>query len=113
MASSAAQINHSALKSVTFVEMKLFGRCNKWLKMLHCIIILIFIFDPIWNRKFGESLVERFLFHFLTIYFLNYLIPFIMISIKQRLLFLGWTVIRFWGKDIIKDVDRCVWLLKK
>ena len=23
-------------------------------------------------------------------------------------MFMGWTVIRFWGKDIKKDVDQCV-----
>lgn len=27
---------------------------------------------------------------------------------NKQLLFLGWTVIRFWGKDILKDVDTCV-----
>lgn len=27
---------------------------------------------------------------------------------NKKLLFLGWTVIRFWGKDILKDVDTCV-----
>lgn len=26
----------------------------------------------------------------------------------QQLLFAGWTVIRFWGKDIIKRTDECV-----
>ena len=26
----------------------------------------------------------------------------------RRLLFLGWTVIHFWGKDIIKDTEGCV-----
>lgn len=26
----------------------------------------------------------------------------------KKLLFMGWTVIRFWGKDILKDPKRCV-----
>ena len=29
-------------------------------------------------------------------------------EINKELLFLGWTVIRFWGKDIIKKTDECV-----
>lgn len=29
-------------------------------------------------------------------------------AINKKLLFCGWTVIRFWGKDIIKDVEQCV-----
>ena len=29
-------------------------------------------------------------------------------EINKRLMFLGWTVIRFWGKDIKKDVKECV-----
>lgn len=29
-------------------------------------------------------------------------------EINKRLLFEGWTVMRFWGKDILKDVDECV-----
>ena len=29
-------------------------------------------------------------------------------EINKRLLFEGWTVIRFWGKDIQKNVDECV-----
>lgn len=27
---------------------------------------------------------------------------------EKRLLFLGWNVVRFWGKDIAKDADACV-----
>lgn len=27
---------------------------------------------------------------------------------NKKLLYLGWTVIRFWGKDILKDVETCV-----
>lgn len=29
-------------------------------------------------------------------------------EINKRLLFEGWTVIRFWGKDILKNVDECI-----
>ena len=29
-------------------------------------------------------------------------------EINKRLLFEGWTVVRFWGKDIVKIVDECV-----
>ena len=29
-------------------------------------------------------------------------------EINKRLLFEGWTVIRFWGKDIQKNVEECV-----
>ena len=29
-------------------------------------------------------------------------------EINKRLLFEGWTVIRFWGKDIVNNVDECV-----
>ena len=29
-------------------------------------------------------------------------------EINKKLLFMGWTVIRFWGKDIKKNVDECV-----
>ena len=29
-------------------------------------------------------------------------------EINKRLLFEGWTVIRFWGKDIQKNADECV-----
>lgn len=34
-------------------------------------------------------------------------------EVNKKLLFLGWTVIRFWGKDIIKDVDRCVSVIEE
>ncbi len=27
---------------------------------------------------------------------------------NKRLLFLGWTVIRFWGEEIIRDTEKCV-----
>ena len=29
-------------------------------------------------------------------------------EINKQLMFLGWTVIRFWGKDIKKDVEQCI-----
>ncbi len=29
-------------------------------------------------------------------------------EINRRLLYMGWTVIRFWGKDITKNVEECV-----
>ena len=29
-------------------------------------------------------------------------------EINKKLLFLGWTVIRFWGNDIKKNIDECV-----
>ena len=32
---------------------------------------------------------------------------------NKRLLFEGWTVIRFWGKDIVKNVDECVRVIEE
>lgn len=29
-------------------------------------------------------------------------------EVNKQLLFRGWTVIRFWGKDILKNIDECV-----
>lgn len=29
-------------------------------------------------------------------------------EVNKRLLFLGWTVIRFWGRDIKKNIEECV-----
>lgn len=34
-------------------------------------------------------------------------------EVNKKLLFMGWTVIRFWGKDIIKDVDTCVRVIEE
>lgn len=34
-------------------------------------------------------------------------------EINKRLLFLGWTVIRFWGRDIAKNVDECVIVIEE
>lgn len=34
-------------------------------------------------------------------------------EINKRLLFEGWTVIRFWGKDILSDVEQCVRVIEE
>lgn len=34
-------------------------------------------------------------------------------EINKRLLFEGWTVIRFWEKDIVKNVDECVKVIEE
>lgn len=34
-------------------------------------------------------------------------------EVNKRLLFEGWTVIRFWGKDIQKDIDECVKVIEE
>lgn len=34
-------------------------------------------------------------------------------EINKKLLFLGWTVIRFWGKDIKRNVDECVKVIEE
>lgn len=34
-------------------------------------------------------------------------------EINKRLLFEGWTVIRFWGKDIKKNTDECVKVIEE
>ena len=31
----------------------------------------------------------------------------------QALLFLGWTVIRFWGKEILKDTNECIRVIEE
>lgn len=31
----------------------------------------------------------------------------------KRLMFLGWTVIHFWGKDILKNTDECVRVIEE
>ena len=31
----------------------------------------------------------------------------------EKLLFLGWTVIHFWGKDILKDTETCVQVVEE
>ncbi len=34
-------------------------------------------------------------------------------EINKQLLFLGWTVIRFWGKEIKKDVEGCIRVIEE
>lgn len=34
-------------------------------------------------------------------------------EVNKKLLFEGWTVIRFWGKDIKEDVDECVKVIQE
>ena len=34
-------------------------------------------------------------------------------EINKRLLFEGWTVIRFWGKDIKNNLDECVKVIEE
>lgn len=34
-------------------------------------------------------------------------------DINKQLLFLGWTVVRFWGKDIKKNVEECVKVIEE
>lgn len=34
-------------------------------------------------------------------------------DINKQLTFLGWTVIRFWGKDILKNTSECVAVVKE
>lgn len=34
-------------------------------------------------------------------------------EINKQLLFLGWTVIRFWGRDIVKNVDECIKVIEE
>ena len=29
-------------------------------------------------------------------------------EVDRQLLFMGWNIIRFWGKDILKDTERCI-----
>lgn len=34
-------------------------------------------------------------------------------EVNKKLLFLGWTVIRFWGKDIKKNLDQCIQVIEE
>lgn len=34
-------------------------------------------------------------------------------EVNQQLQYLGWTVIRFWGKDITKHTDECVQVIEE
>lgn len=31
----------------------------------------------------------------------------------KKLLFLGWTVIHFWGKDILRNTEECIWVIEE
>lgn len=34
-------------------------------------------------------------------------------EVNKQLLFLGWTVIRFWGKDIMKNTEECIRVIEE
>ena len=34
-------------------------------------------------------------------------------EINKKLLFMGWTVIRFWGNDIKKNTDECIKVIEE
>lgn len=34
-------------------------------------------------------------------------------AVNKHLLFLGWTVIRFWGNDIIKNTEECIQVIEE
>lgn len=34
-------------------------------------------------------------------------------EVNKQLLFMGWTVIRFWGKDILKNTDECMKVIEE
>lgn len=34
-------------------------------------------------------------------------------EVNKELLFLGWTVIRFWGKDVLKKTDECIRVIEE
>lgn len=34
-------------------------------------------------------------------------------EVNKKLLFTGWTVIRFWGKDILKNTDECLKVIEE
>lgn len=34
-------------------------------------------------------------------------------EVNKQLLFLGWTVVRFWGKDIKKNTDECIQVIEE
>lgn len=34
-------------------------------------------------------------------------------EINKKLLFMGWTVIRFWGNDIMKNTDECIKVIEE
>lgn len=34
-------------------------------------------------------------------------------EVDQKLIFMGWTVIHFWGKDILKNTEKCVRVIEE
>lgn len=34
-------------------------------------------------------------------------------EVNKRLGYMGWTVIRFWGKEISKNPDECIWVVEE
>lgn len=34
-------------------------------------------------------------------------------EVDKKLLFMGWTVIHFWGKDILKNTDECIKIIEE
>lgn len=34
-------------------------------------------------------------------------------EVNKQLMFLGWTVIRFWGKEILNNVDECIKVIEE
>lgn len=34
-------------------------------------------------------------------------------DVNKALMFMGWTVIRFWGKDILKNCGECIWVIEE
>lgn len=34
-------------------------------------------------------------------------------EVNKQLLFMGWIVIRFWGKEIMKNTDECVRVIEE
>ena len=36
-----------------------------------------------------------------------------MMKLIKKLLFMGWTVIRFWGEDILHNTDECVKVIEE
>jgi DNA mismatch endonuclease (patch repair protein) len=34
-------------------------------------------------------------------------------DINKKLMFLGWTVIRFWGKEVLKNLDECMKVIEE
>ena len=44
---------------------------------------------------------------------LRLLYSYYMVHPGKKLLFMGWTVIRFWGKEIMKNTDECVRVIEE